>query len=84
MKTRLFIAGLAIVAITALAYGQNNTTGQCKGKGNGQCAMAGKQKCDGKPANSSVCKKDSTKKFGANFVDKNKNDICDHHEAKAK
>jgi len=65
MKTRLFLTGLALMAITAFANAQEPVAGQGQGNipRNGQCCG----RCNG------------TGK-GVAFVDKNNNGICDNYE----
>jgi hypothetical protein len=65
MKTKLFLTGLALMAITVFANGQDPVVKQGRGNGqrNGQCCG----RCNG------------TGK-GAAFVDKNNNGVCDNFE----
>ena len=111
MRTKLFITGLALMAVTTLLSAQNSTTGQrqqnncnakciayvdankngicdnfenrtpsaanckrngyCKGCGQGQ--RNGQGRMSGKGQGS-----------GRNFVDANKNGVCDYYEASVK
>jgi len=112
MKTKLFLTGLALMAVTVFANGQDPVATQ--GQGNGQCC--GRCNGSGKGAafvdknNDGVCDNiqngkanatgnkgngigncDGTGKGqgqgrgkGRNFVDANKNGICDTYVARIK
>ncbi len=109
MKAKLFLTGLALMAVTAFASAQNPVAGQgrgnCKGPGNGTCkgvAFVDKNNdgiCDNNTANATgnkgkgngICDgsgkgqgQGQGKGKGINFVDANKNGICDTYEARTK
>jgi hypothetical protein len=90
MKTKLFITGLALMAVTLFVTAQNQQSSGTKG--NGQCKSAcnvDKNKnsaCCNKNAqannkSTAVCKTNGQCK-GKNFVDANKNGVCDKAETK--
>lgn len=100
MKVRIFLTGLAIMALTTLATAQNP---RC-GRGNGNCNGTGKGVafvdnnkdgvCDNFGAGKSAAQKgkgDGTcngqgqgKGKGRNFVDANNNGVCDTFDAREK
>jgi len=65
MKSKLFLTGLALMAITVYANGQDPVAKQGQGNGqrNGQCCG----QCNGKGK-------------GAAFVDKNNDGVCDNKQ----
>jgi len=73
MKTKLFFTGLALMAVTVFANAQDPATGRgnCNGQRNGKCDGSGKGQGQGKGQ-------------GSNFVDANKNGICDTYVARIK
>lgn len=97
MKAKIFLAGLALLAVTAFASAQNQG-----GKGNGNCngtskgvAFVDNNKdgiCDNQGTGKSGAqkgKRDGTgngqgKGKGRNFVDANQNGVCDTFEARTK
>jgi len=65
MKTKLFLTGLALMAVTVFANGQEPVAKQGQGNGqrNGQCCG----RCNGTGR-------------GAAFVDKNNDGVCDNNQ----
>ncbi len=119
MRTKLFITGLALIAMTSLAGAQNNAVSQSQKKGTGNCiAYVDANKngiCDNYENRSSDmpgCRRNSNCRFNGqgrqgqgqaqgqkpkmrngmgqgqgknrNFVDADKNGICDLYEASSK
>jgi hypothetical protein len=100
MKTKLFLAGIAIMAATTMinaqspqkkqGNGQGSTTGQCTGfvdaNKDGICDLSGTKQ--GKPMRKNVRTtgtcNTSRTVHGSNFVDANKNGICDAYEVRTK
>lgn len=111
MTTKLFLTGLALLAVTTLVSAQQGTgKGNCQSKCQSKCSGTGKGTAYVDKNNNGVCdnyesRKDSTstKKGkglgkcdgtgngqgkgtgkaagkGKNFVDANKNGVCDHAE----
>ncbi|MDP3912891.1 MAG: hypothetical protein Q8R96_04035 [Bacteroidota bacterium] len=98
MKARIFLTGLALVALTSFASAQNPQGG----RGNGNCNGTGKGVAFVDTNKDGICdnygtgksdaqkgKKDGTgqgqdKGTGKNFVDANNNGICDTYEARTK
>ncbi len=115
MKTKLIISGLAFLAITALANGQNmgvNSPSQnSTGKGRAYVDANNNGTCDNyenRATNNSSCRRYANFNYcgqgqgqgqrhgkgqkawsqgqgrGKNFVDADKNGICDHNDTPAK
>jgi hypothetical protein len=99
MKTKLFLTGLALMAVTTFMNAQTPESKTCKGQGNGKCkgaAYVDNNKngvCDNYETRSangnSKCNglgkgKCSGQGKGKNFVDANKNGVCDNYEARVK
>jgi len=97
MKAKIFLTGLAIVALTTFASAQNPQGG----RGNGNCNGTGKAVAFVDNNKDRICDNQGTAKSGAqkgkrdgtgngqgqgkgkgkNFVDTNQNGICDTYEA---
>ncbi|MBA4410266.1 MAG: hypothetical protein Q8S54_18385 [Bacteroidota bacterium] len=98
MKARIFLTGLALVAVTAFASAQNLQGG----KGNGNCNGTGKGSSFVDANKDGICDNQGAGKSGAqkgkrdgpgqgqgkgkdrNFVDANNNGVCDTYEARTK
>ena len=77
MKTKLFLTGLAIMAVTALANAQDPASGQGQGNGNGRCNGTVKGPAFVDKNNNGVC--DNFENRTANATDNkgNGNGKCD-------
>ncbi len=100
MKTKLFLTGLALMAVTVFASAQNPQSrrgnGNCNGTGKGIAFVDNNKDgiCDNLGTGKSTAqrgKRDGTgncqgqgKGKGRNFVDANKNGVCDTYEARTK
>jgi hypothetical protein len=89
MKTRLFFAALAFIAITSMSFSQNGNPQKTKGTGNNNCTAWVDEDKDGVCDNyqngthsKSMSKNGmmNDKGKGRFFVDTNNNGVCDVYE----
>ena len=100
MKAKIFLTGLAILALTTFTSAQNpqggRGNGNCNGTGKGSAFVDSNKDgvCDNSGTGKSAAqkgKRDGTgngqgqgKGKGRNFVDADKNGVCDTYEARTK
>lgn len=100
MKAKIFLSGLALVALTTFATAQNpqgrRGNGNCNGTGKGTAFVDNNKDgiCDNQGTGKSRAqkgKRDGTgngqgqgKGKGKNFIDANNNGVCDTYEARTK
>lgn len=74
MKTKLFLTGLALIAITAFASAQDPVAGQGQGNGRGRCNGTGKGAAFVDANNDGIC--DNQGKRTANMAGNRGNGTC--------
>jgi hypothetical protein len=112
MRAKLFLTGIALTALTTIAFTQQPGSGQGQGHGKGKASSfvdANKNgicdnyenktaNIDGKSKNGTACmggcsqragqgsgqNKETGRGKGRNFVDADKNGVCDYYEAATK